>query len=100
MESNVRQITSADLFFFQKSFNKPCEFLLYETNRLHFSVCVCVCVCTVIVHRRRHSVKEESRRSTSSRTCLFFTRCDVICDLLQYTYTEKCNLFVKYKIII
>ena len=27
---------------------------------------------------------------------LFFTRCDVFCDLLQYTHTEKCNLFVKY----
>ena len=27
---------------------------------------------------------------------LFFTRCDVICDLLQYTRTEKCDLFVKY----
>ena len=27
---------------------------------------------------------------------LFFTRCDVFCDLLQYTYTEKCNLFVLY----
>ena len=27
---------------------------------------------------------------------LFFTRCDVICDLLQYTHTEKCYLFVKY----
>ena len=26
---------------------------------------------------------------------LFFTRCDVICDLLQYTRTGKCNLFVK-----
>ena len=26
---------------------------------------------------------------------LFFTRCDVICDLLQNTRTEKCNVFVK-----
>ena len=31
----------------RKSFNKPFEFLLYETNRLHFP-----CVCTVIDHRR------------------------------------------------
>ena len=29
---------------------------------------------------------------------LFFTRCDVICDLLQYTHTEKCYLFVNYEI--
>ena len=28
---------------------------------------------------------------------LFFTRCDVVCDLLQYTRTGKCNLFVNYK---
>ena len=27
---------------------------------------------------------------------LYFTCCDVICDLLQYTRTEKCNLFVKF----
>ena len=27
---------------------------------------------------------------------LFFTRCHVFCDLLQYTQTEKCNLFVLY----
>ena len=28
---------------------------------------------------------------------LFFTRCDVICDPLQYTHTrKKCNLFVLY----
>ena len=29
----------------QKSFNKPFEFLLYKTNRLHFSVCV-YCIST------------------------------------------------------
>ena len=27
---------------------------------------------------------------------LFFTRCDVFCDLLQYTHTEKCYLVVLY----
>ena len=25
-----------------------------------------------------------------------FTRCDVLCDLLQYTHTEKCGLYVLY----
>ena len=50
MTSNLTcQITSVDFFhapkifsFFtpQKSFNIPFEFLLYKTNRLHFSVCV------------------------------------------------------------
>ena len=38
-------LPSADLFFLfyappPKSFNKPFEFLLYKTNRLHFPVCV------------------------------------------------------------
>ena len=27
---------------------------------------------------------------------LFFTHCDVFCDLLQYTHTEKCNLSVLF----
>ena len=25
-----------------------------------------------------------------------YWRCDVFCDLLQYTHTKKCNLFVLY----
>ena len=43
MALNPCQITSADLFSFlhaPKFFNKPFEFLLYKTNRLHFSACV------------------------------------------------------------
>ena len=31
---------------------------------------------------------------------LFFTRCDVICDPLQYTRTGKCNLFVQHQILL
>ena len=34
-----RQWTCFSCFHAPKSFNKPFEFLLYETNRLHFSVC-------------------------------------------------------------
>ena len=45
-------------------------------------------MCTVIDHRWRHS---QQRTKT---WLLFFTRCDVFCDLLQYTRTEICNLFV------
>ena len=33
---------------------------------------------------------------SSGVTFLFFTRCDVFCDLLQYTHMEKCNLFILY----
>ena len=42
----------------QKSFNKPFEFLLYKTNRLHFSRCV-------------YFPWQQSRHSTSSRVVLF-----------------------------
>ena len=99
MASNLRQITSADLFFFflcpKKSFNKPFEFLLYKTNRLNFSVCVCV-YCN-----RSQKTSQRVKNSGATRLrlvsyFLFFTRCDVIFDLLQYTRTQKCNLFVKY----
>ena len=43
MASNPRHHVSRLAFLFscpQKYFNKPFEFLLYKTNRLHFSVCV------------------------------------------------------------
>ena len=39
--------------------------------------------------------KYDTRRSRVARL-LFFTHCDVFCDLLQYTRMEKCNLFVLY----
>ena len=71
-----------------KIFNKSFEFLLYKTNRLHFSVRV-YCnsmICNSMITRLRLVTY-----------FLFFTRCDVVCDLLQYTRTGKCNLFVNYK---
>ena len=77
-----------------KSFNKVFEFLLYKTNRLHFSVCVYCNRSQMSQH-----VKNNSHATTDfvlCRTFLFFTCSDVICDLLQYTHMEKCNLFVKY----
>ena len=72
----------------RKIFNKSFEFLLYKTNRLHFSVRV-YCnsmICNSMITRLRLVTY-----------FLFFTRCDVVCDLLQYTRTGKCNLFVNYK---
>ena len=51
------------------------------------------CVCTVVDRRIRH--KELIKNSRLVSYFLFFTLCDVICDLLQYTRTGKCNLFVK-----
>ena len=52
MAANPRQITLADLSFStpqtsRKTFNKAFEFLLYKTNRLHFSVHVCVRACVL-----------------------------------------------------
>ena len=46
MAANLRQVRSEHLLFFfsfpKKSFKKPFEFLLYETNIDHFFPCVCV----------------------------------------------------------
>ena len=53
--------------------------------------------CTVIDHKMLQRVKNKTSttRLRLMSYILFFTRCDVICDLLQYTRTGKCNLFVK-----
>ena len=95
MASNSRQITSADFCFSCPiSLNKPFEFLLYKTNSLHFPVCV-------YCNRSQNMsqlVKNNSHSLDFGRCCTFwfFTGCDVICDLLQYTHIETCNIFVKY----
>ena len=44
----------------------------------------------------QHETKPSAPLGFVSRRLLFFTRCDVFCDLLQYTHTGKCNLFVLY----
>ena len=51
----------------------------------------------VIDHKMLQRVKNKTSttRLRLMSYILFFTRCDVICDLLQYTRTGKCNLFVK-----
>ena len=56
--------------------NKPFPLLLHKTNRLHFSVCV---YCNGSQKTRLRLV-----------SYLFFTRCD----LLQYTRSEKCYLYL------
>ena len=79
-----------------KSFNKPFQLLLYKTNRLRFPV-------RVYCNRSQKMSQRVKNNSHGTRLrlvsyFLFFTRCDVICDLLQYTRTTrtiKCNLFVK-----
>ena len=79
-----RQRTCFPFFMPRKSFNKPFVFL-FKTNRLHFSVCV---YCNRS-QKTSHHVNNNSH-ATQLRLVLyflFFTRCDFICDLLQYTRT-------------
>ena len=97
MASNPRQITSVDLFFIFhaiKSFNKPVEFLLYKTKQITFSVCV-YCNKSQKTSQRVMNDSHDTRLRLVAYL-LFFIRCDVICDPLQYTRTEKCNLCFKY----
>ena len=109
MASNPRQTTSADLSFFFHAQEKPFEFLLHKTSRLHF---LCV-YCNRSQKTSLHACKEQqSRHSTSScvvRFCslhavtssvIYYstnTRENVIYFLnIQYTHTEKSNLFINY----
>ena len=95
MTSNPHQQTYFSFFMPPKSFNKQFEFLLYKTNRLHFSVCA-YCNRSQRMSPLQHVKK--SRHSTSSCAVLFvlytLCLCDIICELLQYKRTEKCNLFI------
>ena len=82
-----RQQTCFSFFMPHKSFNKPLQFLLYKTNRLHFSVCV-------YCNRSRKTSQRVKNNSRTTRLRLVsyflsFTRYAVICDLLQYTHTRK-----------
>ena len=71
----------------QNCFNKPFEFLLYVTHSYIFP-----CVGTVIdVTKDVTACKEQHARHYDQQSR------HVICDLLQYTHTEICYLFVKYK---
>ena len=69
--------------------------LYYNIKQIDF---IFLCFCTVIAHRWCHSVWRTKSHGTRLRlvhTFLFFTRHDVICDLLQYGRTQKWNLFVE-----
>ena len=70
--------------------------LYYNIKQIDF---IFLCFSTVIDHRWLHSVwriESHGTRLHLVRTFFFFTRHDVICDLLQYRRTQKWNLFVKY----
>ena len=75
-----RQQTCFSFFMPQRSFNKPYEFFLYKRNRY----------CNKS-QKTSQCVKNNSHatRLRLVSYLLFFTRCDVICDLLQYTHTEN-----------
>ena len=79
----TRQITSADLFFLfhapPKSSNKPwVEFLLYKTNRLHFSVCV-------YCNRSQKTSWRVENHSTSSPVVLFCSLHAVTSSVIYYS---------------
>ena len=72
----------------------PSRFMYNGSTTEHFAVCV-YCNRSQMTSQRVKKKKYETRRSRVG-WLLFFTRCSVFCDLLQYTRTEKCNLFVLF----
>ena len=90
----VRSRQQTCLFFFmpQKYLNKPFELLRQIDYIFPF-------VCAVIDHRWRYIVQRTkiyyTRRSRVA-WLLFFTRCDVFCDLLQYHTQGKYNPIFLY----
>ena len=89
-----RQQTCFSFFMPQKSFNKPFEFLLYKTNELNFSMCV-YCNRSQKMSQRVKNNSHTTRLRLVTYFFVLYTH-DVICDLLQYTHREKCNLFANY----
>ena len=69
-------------------------YILENYVYIHFTVCV---YCNRS-QKTSHRVKNNSYATRLSLLSyvLFFTRCDIFCDVLQYTHTEKCYLFVLY----
>ena len=67
---------------------------MYLTNILHVSMCV-YCNRSQMTSQPVKNQKVQ-HRPKSSEWLLFFTSCDIFCDLLQYTHTGKCKLFVLY----
>ena len=48
------------------------------------------------VYCNRSQTSTTSQHVKNNGMTVVFTRCDVFCDLLQYTHVEKCDLFVLY----
>ena len=72
-------------------YNKPFEFLMHETDRLHFPV-------RANCNRSQKPSQREKNKSHATRLrlvshFLFFSRCDIICDPL-LLYSTHGNLFV------
>ena len=56
----------------------------------------CVYCNRSLMMSQRERIKKYNTRRSWVAWLLFFTRCDIFCDVLQYTHTEKCYLFVLY----
>ena len=71
-------------------FNKPFEFLLYKLKQIDY-IFPRVCVYCNRWQKTSQGAKNNSHASRLRLVSyfIFFTHCDVICDLLQYTRTEN-----------
>ena len=69
------------------------RFFHYITKRLHFPVCV---NCNRLqLTSQCVKTKEYGTRRSRVAWLLYITRCDVFCDLLQYTYNKNSNGLLK-----
>ena len=90
-----RYKTWPDIFFIDKHDQQAflrhhqCFFRTRTRRHAHFDQYECQCLSF------KRALATLFFRACVARL-LFFTRCDGFCDLLQYTHTEKWNLFVLY----
>ena len=97
--SNPRQRTCFSFFMPQKSFNKPFKFLLYKTNRLHFSVCV-YCNRSQKTSKRVKNNSHATRVHTFFRVVLFSSLHAVTLSLIYHSARTRENVIYLLNIIL
>ena len=88
-----RQQTCFSFFMPRKSFNKLFEFLLYKTNRLHFSACV---YCN---RSQKTSRRLKNKSKSSGVTVVLYTLWRLLWSITVHMHTRKNVIywFVEYK---